>query len=396
MMTILLIIIFISFIGVGLPDSILGTAWPSIYREFDLPVSLAGYITATVSACTIISSLLSSKVISRFGTGMVTAVSTILTVVALFGFAFTGNAIFFFVMAIPLGLGAGSIDTALNNFVALHYSATKMNFLHCFYGLGIAASPYIMSYALGNDNNWRKGYLLVAVIQSVIALIAIFSLPLWKKVERQEKKADDVVKVLKLSELIKLPAVRLSCYAFFSSCALELTAGSWSSTYFVNTKDVIPEKAAQITMLFYVGLAFGRFLSGVLAKKLSRWQIIGISTGVLLSAIIMFILPVSIMATSIALFFIGLGIGPIFPNLTHLTPENFGRDISQSVMGVQQASAYIGIMIMPWLFGTLAHVCSTKIFPCYLLIMFMVYMTTLVMLNRKVKRNALYKEESKQ
>jgi len=396
MMTILLIIIFISFIGVGLPDSILGTAWPSIYREFDLPVSLAGYITATVSACTIISSLLSSKVISRFGTGMVTAVSTILTVVALFGFAFTGNAIFFFVMAIPLGLGAGSIDTALNNFVALHYSATKMNFLHCFYGLGIAASPYIMSYALGNDNNWRKGYLLVAVIQSVIALIAIFSLPLWKKVERQEKKADDVVKVLKLSELIKMPAVRLSCYAFFSSCALELTAGSWSSTYFVNTKDVIPEKAAQITMLFYVGLAFGRFLSGVLAKKLSRWQIIGISTGVLLSAIIMFILPVSTMATSIALFFIGLGIGPIFPNLTHLTPENFGRDISQSVMGVQQASAYIGIMIMPWLFGTLAHVCSTKIFPCYLFIMFMVYMTTLVMLNRKVKRNALHKEESKQ
>jgi len=396
MMTILLIIIFISFIGVGLPDSILGTAWPSIYREFDLPVSLAGYITATVSACTIISSLLSSKVISRFGTGMVTAVSTILTVVALFGFAFTGNAIFFFVMAIPLGLGAGSIDTALNNFVALHYSATKMNFLHCFYGLGIAASPYIMSYALGNDNNWRKGYLLVAVIQSVIALIAIFSLPLWKKVERQEKKADDVVKVLKLSELIKMPAVRLSCYAFFSSCALELTAGSWSSTYFVNTKDVIPEKAAQITMLFYVGLAFGRFLSGVLAKKLSRWQIIGISTGVLLSAIIMFILPVSTMATSIALFFIGLGIGPIFPNLTHLTPENFGRDISQSVMGVQQASAYIGIMIMPWLFGTLAHVCSTKIFPCYLFIMFMVYMITLVMLNRKVKRNALHKEESKQ
>ena len=386
MMTVLLIIIFISFIGVGLPDSILGTAWPSIYREFDLPVSLAGYITATVSACTIISSLLSSKVINRFGTGVVTAVSTILTVVALFGFAFSGNAIFFFVMAIPLGLGAGSIDTALNNFIALHYSATKMNFLHCFYGLGIAASPYIMSYALGNDNNWRKGYILVAVIQSVIALIAILSLPLWKKVERQEKKADNVVKVLKLSDLIKMPAVRLSCYAFFSSCALELTAGSWSSTYFVNTKGVIPDKAAQITMLFYVGLAFGRFLSGVLAKKLSRWQIIGISTGVLFGAIIMFILPVSIMATSIALFFIGLGIGPIFPNLTHLTPENFGRNISQSVMGVQQASAYIGIMIMPWLFGTLAQICSTKIFPCYLFIMFMVYMTTLVMLNRKVKR----------
>lgn len=385
-MTVLLIIIFISFIGVGLPDSILGTAWPSIYREFDLPISLAGYITATVSACTIISSLLSSKVINRFGTGVVTAVSTILTVVALFGFAFSGNAIFFFVMAIPLGLGAGSIDTALNNFVALHYSATKMNFLHCFYGLGIAASPYIMSYALGNDNNWRKGYILVAVIQSVIALIAILSLPLWKKVERQEKKADNVVKVLKLSDLIKMPAVRLSCYTFFSSCALELTAGSWSSTYFVNTKGVIPDKAAQITMLFYVGLAFGRFLSGVLAKKLSRWQIIGISTSVLFGAIIIFILPVSIMATSIALFFIGLGIGPIFPNLTHLTPENFGRDISQSVMGVQQASAYIGIMIMPWLFGMLAQICSTKIFPCYLFIMFMVYMTTLVMLNRKVKR----------
>ena len=187
MMTALLIIIFITFIGVGVPDSVLGTAWPSIYREFNLPVSLAGYISATVSACTIISSLISSKAINKLGTGGVSAVSTLMTVAALLGYAFSDNAVFFFLLAIPLGLGAGSIDTALNNFVALHYSASKMNFLHCFYGIGVAASPYVMSLALGADDNWRKGYVIVGLIQLGIALIAVLSLPLWKKAKKKDE-----------------------------------------------------------------------------------------------------------------------------------------------------------------------------------------------------------------
>lgn len=273
MMTTLLIIIFITFIGVGLPDSVLGTAWPAIYREFNLPVSLAGYISATVSACTIISSLISSKVINRFGTGVVSAVSTLMTAAALLGFAFANNAIPFFLLAIPLGLGAGSIDTALNNFVALHYSASKMNFLHCFYGLGVAASPYVMSLALGADDNWRKGYIIIGLIQFCIALIAAVSLPLWKKAEMKDRDENtSLPKTLTLSQLFKMPAVRLSCLAFFGSCALELCAGSWSSTYFVNIKGLPSDKAAQIAMLFYVGLASGRFLSGVVAHKTGRWE----------------------------------------------------------------------------------------------------------------------------
>lgn len=385
MMTTLLIIIFITFIGVGLPDSVLGTAWPAIYREFNLPVSLAGYISATVSACTIISSLISSKVINRFGTGVVSAVSTLMTAAALLGFAFANNAVPFFLLAIPLGLGAGSIDTALNNFVALHYSASKMNFLHCFYGLGVAASPYVMSLALGAEGNWRKGYIIIGLIQFCIALIAALSLPLWKRAEKKDRDENtSLPKTLTLSQLFKMPAVRLSCLAFFGSCALEICAGSWSSTYFVNIKGLPSDKAAQIAMLFYVGLASGRFLSGVVAHKTGRWRIIRIAVLILFGAIILFILPLPLSASAAALFFIGLGCGPVFPNLTHLTPQNFGADISQSVIGVQQASSYAGIMLMPWLFGILAQAISTAIFPYYLLLLFVIFALTLFMLKKAV------------
>lgn len=387
MMTTLLIIIFITFIGVGLPDSVLGTAWPAIYREFNLPVSLAGYISATVSACTIISSLISSKVINKFGTGVVSAVSTLMTAAALLGFAFTDNAVFFFLLAIPLGLGAGSIDTALNNFVALHYSASKMNFLHCFYGIGVAASPYVMSLALGADDNWRKGYIIIGFIQFVIALIAVLSLPLWKKAKKKDESDNPTPpKTLTLSQLFKMPAVRMSCFAFFSYCAMELCAGSWSSTYFVNIKGLSSDKAAQIAMLFYIGLASGRFLSGIVAQKIGRWRIIRIATLILFGAIIMFILPLPVPVAAFALFFIGLGCGPVFPNLTHLTPENFGADISQSVIGVQQASSYTGIMLMPWLFGILAQTISSALFPFYLLFLFAIFASTLLLLQKAVTK----------
>ena len=387
MMTTLLIIIFITFIGVGLPDSVLGTAWPAIYREFNLPVSLAGYISATVSACTIISSLISSKVINKFGTGVVSAVSTLMTAAALLGFAFTDNAVFFFLLAIPLGLGAGSIDTALNNFVALHYSASKMNFLHCFFGIGVATSPYVMSLALGADDNWRKGYIIIGFIQFVIALIAVLSLPLWKKAKKKDESDNPTPpKTLTLSQLFKMPAVRMSCFAFFSYCAMELCAGSWSSTYFVNIKGLSSDKAAQIAMLFYIGLASGRFLSGIVAQKIGRWRIIRIATLILFGAIIMFILPLPVPVAAFALFFIGLGCGPVFPNLTHLTPENFGADISQSVIGVQQASSYTGIMLMPWLFGILAQTISSALFPFYLLFLFAIFASTLLLLQKAVTK----------
>lgn len=387
MMTVLIVVIFISFISLGLPDSALGAAWPAIYTEFDLPVSLAGYISATISLGTITSSLLCSKVTNKIGTGAVTAISISLTAIALLGFTFTSNPVFFFLSAIPLGLGAGAIDAALNNFVALHYSAAKMNFLHCFYGIGVAATPYIISFALGNGGNWRKGYLIITVIQFIILAIAVLSLPLWKKVELGDKSNADIAapKALSLKELLSMPAVRTVCVVFFTSCALELSAGSWSSTYFVNTKGLPADKAAKIAMLFYIGLASGRFLAGILAKKAERQTIIRMAAITLCTAVVTFLLPLPLIVSEIALFFIGLGIGPIFPNLTHLTPETFGTDISQSVIGVQQAASYVGILIVPWLFGVLAQVFSTLIFPIYLLILCILFVISLIALRKYTK-----------
>lgn len=386
----LLIVIFICFIGVGLPDSVLGSAWPVIYKELNLPISLAGYITATVSACTIVSSLISARVIKRFGVGGVTAVSTVMTAVALFGFAITKNPVCFFVMAVPLGLGAGSIDTALNNFVALHYSASKMNFLHCFYGLGIAVSPYLMSAALSIDNNWRKGYILIAVIQSVISVVAIMALPLWKKaVEKDSEDNSGESKILSLSQMFRMPMALMSSFAFFASCSVELTAGGWSSSFFVNTKGVSADLAAQITMLFYIGLTTGRFLSGFLTKKFSRWTMVNTSSLVMLFSIIILMLPLPVTVSSVALFFIGMGIGPIFPNLTHLTPKIFGRDISGSIMGLEQTASYVGIMLMPWIFGIIAENLSTALFPFYLFALYSIFVFALLLLEKMAKSTTL-------
>jgi len=350
-MVTLLIVIYISFIGVGLPDSMLGVAWPAIYTEFDLPISLAGFISMTISACTVISSLVSARLNDRFGTGKVTAISTILTVIALFGFALSPNIVWIFAMAIPLGLGAGAIDSGLNSFVALHYSTAQMNFLHCFYGMGVALSPYLMSVALGSEGNWRKGYIIVATIQAVIAAVTVLALPVWKKYDkRTDMPEDERPKLLSIPQMLKMPAVCFTCLVFFGGCAVELTFGGWASTYFVNAKGILADKAAQVTMLFYIGLAMGRFLSGVLAKKLSSWQMIWLSGGILFVAIIALMFPLGIGASAVVLFFAGLGVGPLFPNMLHLTPVNFGKDVASSIMGLQMTSTYIGIMTMPPLF----------------------------------------------
>ncbi len=390
MMTALLIIIFISFIGVGLPDSVLGTAWPLIYREFGLPISLAGYITATVSASTIVSSLMSAKLIRKFGTGLVTAVSTLLTALALLGFAYTNHPVYFFLLAIPLGLGAGAIDTALNSFVVLHYSAAKMSFLHCFYGLGVAASPFVMSLALGQQGNWRNGYRIVALIQLAITAVCFLSLPLWHKVQKKdEEQQSEAIQALSMKQLIKTKGVLLSCVAFVASCALELTAGIWSSSFFVNTKSIPADKAASITMLFYIGLATGRLLSGILAGKLGRTRLLQITLVLLPVAITLFILPLPTWLAAVALFLIGLGIGPVYPNLVHLTPKHFGENIAQSVIGLQQAMSYAGVMVMPWLFGQLAQVFSTALLPYYLLTMWAIYAWTFLAMLRRVKSSSV-------
>ncbi len=373
-MTALLCVIFITFIGVGLPDSVLGSAWPAMYPAFGVPISLAGYISATVSAFTTVSSLVSARAIARFGTGLVTAVSTLMTALALLGYGLTQHATFFFLLAVPLGLGAGTIDTALNAFVALHYSAAQMSFLHCFYGIGVAASPLIISLALGPQNDWRRGYLTVALIQFCITAAAFAALPLWKKAENWNLEENGgETRTLSLRQMARRPGVRMSCLTFFAACGLELTAGSWASSYFVNTCGLAVDAAARTPMLFYVGLAGGRFLSGMLAGKWGRRRILLVSMYILLGALALFLLPLPTPVRAAALLLVGLGIGPIYPNLAHLTPDLFGQEAAPSVMGVQQAVTYVGVMVMPWFFGVMAERFSTALLPAYLMFQFVLY-----------------------
>ncbi len=388
MLTALLIVIFISFISVGLPDSVFGTAWPAIYREFGLPISLAGFISATVSIGTIISSLLSARLIKKFGTGLVTAVSTLFTAAALLGFSLTQHPAFFFILAIPLGLGAGSIDTALNSFVALHYTASHTSFLHCFYGIGVAFSPFIMSLALGDSENWRLGYFIVGMVQLFITGVCFAALPLWNKVQKRDSEVSEITEQsLGIADTLKIPGAFISAFIFFSICSLELSAGTWCSSYFVEVKSIPSDKAALITMLFYIGLASGRLVSGLVANRIGRRRVLKISFWILVAAVLSFAIPLPTAVSAAVLFFIGFAIGPVYPNLVHLTSKNFSADVVRSVMGLQQAMTYLGIMIMPPIFGALAEWLGMEILPYYLILLLAVYAVifNIRMKNAKVK-----------
>lgn len=391
MATVLLVIIYIAFIGLGIPDSLFGAAWPAIYPQFDVPMSYASFVTILVSGGTVISSLISARLINRFGTGKVTAVCTTLTALALLGFSISGSMVWLCLFAIPLGLGAGSIDSALNNYVALHYKATHMSFLHCFYGVGITLSPYLMSLALGAENDWQRGYRIVALIQTAIALITIFSLPLWKKIRDAAPQAESgPVRTLKFREMAAMPTVRTVWLVFIGSCAIEYTCNTWGSTYLVDIKGMAVDEAAEVITLYYIGMTLGRFLSGVLANRLSSWKLIHIGQTVVLIAVILLLLPLPAPAAVAALFLIGLGNGPIFPNLVHLTPRNFGAEISQSVMGTQMAAASTGIMLMPPIFGLLVQGLGVGLFPYFLTAMFLLMIVCTVLLVRGLKKQGRY------
>ena len=386
MATILLIVIYIAFIGLGIPDSLLGAAWPAIYPEFGTTVDKASFVTILISAGTFISSLLSVRLINRLGTAAVTAISTAMTAGALLGFACSPSLLWMCVLAIPLGLGAGAIDTALNNYVALHYRAVHMNFLHCFYGIGVSLSPYLMSLALSGDGGWRGGYRMAFYFQLGIAILVIISLPLWRKVRGEtlpsHPKDEKPAGVL---TAFKIPAVRKACLVFIGSCAVEYTCGVWGSTFLVGAKGLAADAAAGMITFYYAGIALGRFLSGLLSKKLTSWQLIKIGQILVFAAIILLFLPLPPFVAGIALFLIGTGNGPLFPNMIYLTPQNFGRKISQSAMGVQMAAAYVGIMLMPPVFGLIAQNISVSLFPLFVLVMFGVMIAGTVLLKRDVK-----------
>ena len=371
MTTILLIIIYIAFIGLGIPDSLFGTAWPAVYTEFRLPISFASIVTMVISCGTIVASMVSARVIRRFGTNLVSAFSTAMTAAALLGFTLSGNFWLLCLCAVPLGLGAGAIDTALNNYVAIHYSAVHMSFLHCFYGIGVSVSPYLLSLVMQGKEGWRGGYRLAFGIQLAITLILFVPLPVWKKAHGQGVDGEEEkTKTLTLREISRIPGVRMMWLLFLTSCAIECTCGGWGSTFLVEYKGMAPEQAARMVMYYYIGMTLGRFLSGILAAKMDSWDIILAGQCVLGAAVIVLLLPLQAWFSAAGLFLVGLGNGPLFPNFNYLTPRNFGEDVSQSVMGTQMASAYVGIMLAPALCGVLGQIFGMWIFPCYLVVVY--------------------------
>lgn len=363
----LLLVIYIAFIGLGLPDSLFGTAWPAIYADLGLPFSFGSFVTLMTSMGTVFSSLKSDSVIKRWGTHRVTLVSTALTAIAILGMALSGNFLFFCLCAIPLGLGAGAIDTALNNYVALHYTSAQMNFLHCFYGLGVTMSPFILSIMLQGEGGWRGGYNTVFLIQLGITILLLVSYPLWKKKSADSDNASEI-NTLSTKEVLQLKGIVPMLTLFFASVALEMSCGAWGATYLVENLQMTNDGAASTVMFYFIGIAIGRFLSGILAIKLHGWRIIRYGMVVLLAALVLLISTKDALLTTIALMLIGIGNGPMFPNFCYLTPENFGEENSTSVMGIQIAVANISLMLMPVLCGLFTQWLSMSIFPYFLLI----------------------------
>lgn len=390
MATLLLFVIFLAFIGLGIPDSLFGAAWPAIYPEFGVPMSLASLVTLLISACTVVSSLSSARLINRFGTGVVTLVSTVLTAMGLVGFSFSHSVWWFFLLAIPLGLGAGAIDTGLNNYTALHYRATHMSFLHCFYGVGVSASPFLMSLALADNNNWRGGYHIAFGIQLVISAVLLLALPLWGRVQKNAEDGEAVTpRSLSLRQQVKTPSIRAVWGLFLTSVGIEFTCGTWGSTFLVNARGLTAETAARVVTFYYIGMTLGRFFSGLLATRMKPWHIIQWGQGVVAGAILLLAIP-SPIAAGIGLFLVGLGNGPFFPNISYLTPHNFGADVSQSVMGTQLAASYVGSMAVPPLFGLLAQNFGTALFPWFLAVLFVVLVVSMIRMIAALKKQARY------
>lgn len=371
MATILLVFIYIFYIGLGVPDSLLGAAWPAIYSELSVPVSYASFISSIISCGTVFSSLFSTRVIAKLGTPRVTVLSTSLTAIALLGFSCSHNFLWLCICGIPLGIGAGSIDTALNNYVALHYTSMQINFLHCFYGVGVTISPYLMSLALSDNMNWRGGYRTVFFIQLTIAALSVISLPIWKKV-KQALPQEEPIRVLSLSQMLRRRKIWASCGVFLGISSLESTCLIWGSTYLSESVGMSADVAAALITFYFIGMTVGRLLSGLLTIKYSDWQIIFSGQAVIFVAIILLLMQTNAIITALGLFLIGLGNGPIFPNITHLTPGLYSKETSQSIIGIEMAFSNLSIMLTPILFGVVTTYTGVAIFPKFLLIMFLI------------------------
>lgn len=383
-MSLLLAIIYIAFISLGLPDALLGSAWPSMHGQLDVPVSYAGIITMIISAGTIISSLFSDKMTRKLGTGKVTAISVGLTAVSLLGFSFSRSFVMLCIIALPYGLGAGAVDAALNNYVALHYKARHMSWLHCFWGVGATIGPYIMGACLTGGLQWFSGYRIIGVFQAALTAILILSLPLWKKTNKTEEE-EQTGKSMSMGGLFKLPGVKEVLISFFCYCAVEQTAGLWGASYMVMERGLSAERAAKWASLFYLGITVGRFICGFIAMRMSDKSMIRLGQGVIIAGILLLIFPLGNLIMCIGLVMVGVGCAPIYPSIIHETPVNFGADLSQALIGMQMAFAYIGTTIMPPLFGTLAEIVGIRMYPFYLLVITLLMIWMMEKLNKAPK-----------
>lgn len=367
MLTILLALIYLAFISLGLPDSLLGSAWPIMHLDLNVPVGNLGMVTMVISGCTILSSLLSEKLTRRLGTKIVTVCSVFLTAIALLGFS-TASAFWMLPLwAIPYGLGAGAIDAALNNYVALHFNSRQMSWLHCFWGLGAMISPSIMGYAL-TSSTWQSGYRIVGLVQLGIGIILLLTLPVWRIFEDTAEETEKAP-ALGLVGALKVRGVVFVLLGFLCYCALESTAMLWASSYLVSVRGIGEETAATLAALFYIGMTAGRFIAGFISDRLGDRNMIRLGSCICCAGLVLLLIPTSSNIPAMAGFLVaGLGCAPIYPCIIHSTPANFGADKSQAIIGIQMAFAYIGSTFMPPLFGLLASSLSMKLLPMYLAI----------------------------
>lgn len=369
MFSLLLALIYVSFISLGLPDSLLGSAWPQMQESLGVSLSLGGVISFLITASTILSSLMSHRVIQRFGTGGVTMCSVAMTALALLGFSLSNSFFALCLWAIPYGLGAGSVDAALNNFVALHCKAKHMSWLHCFWGIGATGGPYIMGLCLSRGMGWQAGYRTISFLQMALTLILLLSLPLWKKQELPLSGGETVrPQTPQWGKLLKRPGVKAALTAFFFYSALELTTGLWGSSYMVAVRGISAETAAKWISLFYLGITAGRFFSGFLTLRFSDDTMVRLGEGTAILGIILMLLPLHNLFLCLGLILTGLGCAPIYPSLLHATPQRFGKSLSQSLMGAQMAISYLGSTTMPPVSGFLSEKISMGLYPILLLV----------------------------
>ena len=391
MISLLLTIIYLAFISLGLPDTLLGAAWPSMYPGLGVPMAYSGILSFIISAGTVVSSLMSDRLTRRLGTGRVTAISVGMTAAALFGFSVSNSFPLLCMWAIPYGLGAGSVDAALNNYVALHFPSRHMSWLHCMWGIGASVGPYIMGFALGQKAGWPLGYRIIGLIQLVVTALIVLTLSQWKeKNAASEAKTAETSKFLGLGGILRISGAKEILVMFFCYCAMEHTINLWASSYLVLGKGISPEAAAKFASLFFLGITLGRVASGFLTLRFSDAQMIRLGQGIIALGLGCLLLPLGDGTALAGLMILGLGCAPIYPSIIHGTPYYFGADRSQAIIGMEMASAYIGSCFAPPLFGFLAEHLRIALFPFFLLML----LAFMVILHRALLRQTRKENEN--